>query len=214
MSPQGGPSSWDFPFLRAFADDRNFYLGGRFYLGQLPEGVKREPSGGANVVATHAKTHQVQIPYTGVGRPDQRRAFKFTLEWQADDQDDYFYLLARGVSAEIMDFCCFWWLVDRFSPVADGTTYQLSRRRATEMSLSGVDETGFPTAWICDGVDKGEGDMAAETAQTFSTTAPYDEVIVRYLPLCKVVVSGISEVANSHNDLVLSLELTEVLEEA
>lgn len=214
MSPQGGPSNWNFPFLRAFADDRNFYLGGRFYTGQIPEGIKRDPSGGANVVTTHAKTHQVQIPYTGVGRPDQRRSFKFSFEWQADDQDDYFYLLARGVSSEILDFCCFWWAVDRFEPVLSGTTYQLSRRRASESSIVGINETGFPTVWTADGVDKTEGDCAAEDAQTFSFAADYTEVIVRYLPLCRVVISGLSETGASHNDLKLAIELTEVLKEA
>lgn len=212
MSPQGGPSNWDFPFLRPFTDDRNFYLGGRFYWGQLPEGIRREPSSGANVVSTHAKVHQVQIPYTGVGRPDQRRAFKFTLDWQADDQDDHFALLARGVSAEIMDFCCFWWCVDRFAPVSSAVTYQLSRRRAAGL-ISGVDETGFPSEWLADGVSNGAGWPTSLSAQTWQTEESPAEVIVRYLPLTKVCVTGISETANAHNDLVLSLELSEVLEE-
>lgn len=212
MSPSGGPSSWDFPFLRPFTDDRNFYLGSRFYIGQIPEGFKRDPSSGANVLATHAKTHKVQIPYTGVGRPDQRRAFKFSFEWQADDQDDYFALLARGVSSEILDFCCFWWVVDRFAPVASGSTYQLSRRRASGL-IAGVDEAKFPTEWNADGVVHDSTWPTTLASQTWEAPAAAAEVIVRYLPLTRVCVSGMSESAASHNNLTLSIELTEALEE-
>lgn len=213
MSPQGGPSSWDFPFLRAFTDDRNFYLGSRFYWGGIPEGIRREPSGGANVVATHAKTHKVQIPYTGIGNSDQRRSHKFSFDWQADDQDDYFELLARGVSSQILDFACFWWVADRFAPVASGSTYQLSRRRAAGL-IAGVAESGFPTEWKADGVSHDESWPTTLAAQTWEAPASADEVIVRYLPLTRVCVTGISENAESHNNLVLSIELTEVLQEA
>lgn len=212
MSPQGGYQAWDFPFLRPFADDRNFYLGGRFYVGQLPEGIQRTPSPGATVLPTHARTHKVHIPYTGSARPDQRRAYNFSLEWQADDQDDYLSLLDRGVSSEILDFCCFWWVSDRFAPTTSGTTYQLSRRRAAGL-VSGVDESGFPSVWLADDTPEDSTWPSALAAQTWQAPVDNDEVIVRYLPLTRVVITKIDESVAVNNDLRLAIELSEVLQE-
>jgi len=208
----GGYLSWDVPILRAFVDDRSFYLGSRFYVSPIPLGISRNPSPGANVVATHAKTHKVQIPYTGTGRPDQRRAYTFTMDWQADDEDDYFELLSRGVSSEILDFCCFWWVADRFAPVTSGSTYQLSRRRADGL-ISGVDEAKFPTIWTADGAEQVYTWPTSYDSQEWVAPGAYSEVIVKYLPLTRVVVSKMDEDVGEVNDLRLSIELTEVLQE-
>jgi len=79
--------------------------------------------------------------------------------------------------------------------------------------IAGVDEAKFPTIWKADGTENDSTWPTAYDAQTWEAPDDHSEVVVKYLPLTRVVISKMDENVGDVNDLRLSLELTEVLQE-
>lgn len=208
--PTGGYVAWDHTTLATEPTNKNFYFGTRWFSGWVPLGFQRNPSLGATVIPTHASTHKVHLPFTGLVTPSQMRSYTFSFEWLADSQQDWYDLKAASVSKRVIDFCPVLWEVDEFSPVVDEEEYRLSRRTARSV-IAAITSITHPDAFTLDGADAPSA--ATISGQTLTADASGTVLVARYVPVYRVVVSRFDEAIAEINDMRANVELTEVIQE-
>lgn len=202
----GGYTQWDHLVLRLESQTYNFYLGGRWYAGLVPFGIKRTKSPGATVLPTHAGTAKIHLPYLGTANAtSQLRAYRFNFEWLADDQEDWYALQAASESAQVLDFCPLLWQVDEVAPCISGTSYTLSRRVARSV-IGEVTSVSHPDELALDGVVGSHGTI---TGQALAASASGDVLVARYLPVYRAVVGTFDDSIAEHNEMRANIELIE-----
>lgn len=184
----------------------NFYLGGRWYTGRVPRGFGRTPSAGATVLYTHAGTAKIHLPYLGTAlATSQLRAYRFSFEWLAIDEDDWFALKAASVSGFPLDFCPILWETDEIAPVASGSSYTLTRRAARSV-IADITNVTHPDRFTLDGAVGSHGSISG---QTFTASATGSVLVADYVPVYRVVVGKFDDSIAQFNAMRAAVELVE-----
>lgn len=206
MAPTGGYVEWDHLVLRLESQVYNFYLGGRWYTGRVPLGIQRGASPGATVLFAHAGTAKIHLPYLGTAlATSQLRAYRFSFEWLADDQADWYALQAASISGQVLDFCPLLWQVDEFAPYASGSAYVLSRRAARSV-IAQITSVTHPDELALDGTVGSHGTISG---QTLTASASGNVLVARYMPVYRVVVGKFDDSIAQHNEMRAAVELVE-----
>lgn len=194
-----------------FADpwfDGQTYLDGRsFSLLDGPEGISWQADGAALLARrTLAGTHLTQRRYLGATAPNARTTYRFSTSFLAAAQEDVRAVLAAEGRGEVVYFCPFVYACEVFE-VASGSTYKLSRPRASDV-VPGVTTTTHPHGLVLDGVlTPGAATISGQTV----TAAATGTLEVHYCPVFRVI-PGPSWTWTSVGRLAFSLELQEVIE--
>lgn len=201
MSDEHGYLFWNNPFLA----DPPYLDGHTLDAASWPGSLSWSRAPGLVSVETLARTHVLQRPYLAAG-PYTRRAYSFTIAYQAVGWDD-FRVLER---AEAKGGVYFWpglYAAETFAATA-GSTYYIARPTPWG-TVPGVTSVTHPVTFYLDGVE----DAASATLTGQSVGALKTGVLeVCYPAMFRVIVSGVDYSVDQPNNLTIGCSMEEVIQ--
>jgi hypothetical protein len=158
---------------------------------------------------THAGTHILQKPYYGANRPLECPSFEFQASFEAGSETDYFLIRRAKRRGAAVYFCPYLWTEEVFDATS-GEDYYLTRPLADGI-VTGVTSTTHPLRIFLDDVEDNGSPSATVSGQTVTAGAT-GILAIRYMPVFKVVVSGLSDSLPAINGLDWQCSFNEAIE--
>lgn len=212
MSPTGGYLQWDTRHFKEVMhlDGKSWTTSERWWR----FGVQPSDDPFLMKTQTMAGTHVLQRPIYPVSsylRTDMLITYAFQLGLTADDEDEYFNILAAKQSGTAIWFVPYMWVTERIRSATAGQEYKLWRPQAYYVAPEADDVHHAPVVTKDGVVDtnavtfSGTGDQVAEIDES-------GDIVIRYCPAFQVVVRGLGRQVDNPNELICeAFQLDEVI---
>lgn len=178
--------------------------------GTLPGGITAlawEEADTLLALPTHGGTTILQNLDLGTAAPDTRVAFGFTVSRLGVTEAEYARVRRAKAKGRAFYWCPYVWAEEVFQ-IVNGSTYTLTRPVARGI-VTGVTALTHPDTLELDG---SSAPSAATVSGQTVTAADTGELVIRYLPVFRVIMPRLSNQVPEVNGLSYDFDLLEVVQ--
>jgi hypothetical protein len=164
---------------------------------------------GPFIIPTASGEHVIQEQFAGMPSSDNPSRMMFQLPVQLFDENVYRRLLMAKHKGTVVNFVPHLWEMEHFAGAQVADVFSLSRPVAWTVA-SGVSSGTHPAVFYKDGVIDSDCASLGGTLSQELTVAEAGDIAVWYIPLFKVLVTGVSSQFEDVNGVVANVTLEEV----